>query len=122
MARTALTNLTLLGSYPTLQPVALSATLTLTGNATPADGVSFPMTGGKQVLIVQNTDAGAQTCTIESVPDARKRLGEITAYAMAAGAIAVFGPFEFEGWKQSDGTLYCKGSVAGVKFAMVNVP
>jgi len=122
MARTALATITTLGSYPVLPVTALAATLTLTGNATPADGVSFPLTGGKQMLIVQNTDAGAQTCTVESVADARGRVGDIATYALAAAAIAVFGPFEAEGWAQTGNLLHCKGSVAGVKFAMVRIP
>lgn len=123
MARTALTALAVLGTFPTLQPTAGTMTPTMTGNATAADGVSFPLTGGRQVLIVDNTNAGGQTFTVESVADEKGRTGDITTYALAAGAIGVFyveGPAK--GWRQADGTLYVKGSHADVKFGMINLP
>lgn len=122
MSRTALTALTALGTFPTLQPTAGSMTVTMTGNATAADGVSFPLTGGRQLLIVNNTNAGAQTFTVESVADEKGRTGDITTYSLAAAGIGVFlveGPAK--GWRQSDGTLYVKGSHADVKFGMVNL-
>lgn len=121
MARVALTPKAALGPYPSLQPVALSATLTFVGNATAADGVSFPLSQRPQLLIVSNTNGGAQTCTIESVADARGRTGDITTYALAAGAVAIFGPFASEGWRQADGSIYAKGSHADVKFAVVDL-
>lgn len=121
MARIALTPKQALGPYPALPVTALSATLTFTGNATAGDGVRFPLTGGTQLLLVRNDDSNAATVTIESVADGRGRTGDITTYALAAGAQAVFGPFAADGWRQSTGELHAKGSHADVKFAVVNV-
>lgn len=121
MARVDLTPRQALGPYPTLQPAAGSATLTFVGNATAGDGVAFPASGGKQLLLVRNDNAGAQTVTIESIADSHGRVGEITAYSLAAAAQAVFGSFEMDGWRQADGKIYAKGSHADVKFAVVNL-
>lgn len=123
MARLSLTAKAALGSYPTLQPAALAATLTMAAPGVAGDGVAIPWTGaGKNLLLVQNTDVGAQTVTINSTADPQNRTGDITTYALAAGALAVFGPFERAGWVQPDGTIYAVGSHVGVKFAVITLP
>lgn len=121
MARVALTPKKALGPYPVLPVTALAATLTFVGNATAADGVSFPLALRPQLLIVRNGDSNAQTCTIESVKDSQSRTGDIATYALAAGATAVFGPFAADGWRQTDGSIHAKGSHADVVFAVVEV-
>lgn len=121
MAATALTVMDAPGTKPTLQPTAGSLTIGQTAPGSAADGVAFPLSG-RILLIAHNTNAGAQTVTIDSVPDRNGRTGDITTYSIAAGRVAVFGPFDREGWAQSDGTLLAVGSHTDVKFAAVRVP
>lgn len=122
MPRLAVTPKVLPGPYPTLQPGAGTLTVTEAAPGVAADGISFPIVPGKQVLIARNTNAGAQTVTITSVVDARGRSGDITTYSIAAGGIAAFGPFEYEGWRQSDGSVWAVGSHIDVKFVVLQLP
>lgn len=61
---------------------------------------------GGDLVVVENTDAGAQTVTFTAAPDEFGRAGAITDYSLAAGAVAIFGPFPTAGWRQTDGKLY----------------
>jgi len=122
MARTTLTAHTLPGPYPSLQPAAGSRTVTEAAPGTASDGVQVALVSGKTILVVRNTNAGSQTVTITSAADAQGRTGDITTYSIAAGGIAVFGPFATEGWRQSDGMLYAVGSHVDVKFTALNLP
>ena len=76
---------------------------------------------GKTILIFQNTDSGAHTITIHSIADVPfNRTGNVTAYSLAAGAIAMFGPFKASGWKQaSEGDLWFEANDATVKVAVI---
>jgi hypothetical protein len=121
MARLVLTPQTLLGSYPTLQPAANAADVTFTSaGASFADGAGFLVTGG-EILLVKNGENSAQTITITSVVDERKRSGNITSYSIGAGEIAAFGPFQPEGWMQSDGQIYIAASADDVSFAVLRL-
>lgn len=106
--------------YPALPLTAGSAALPFQA----ADTVNLNncVSTGRELLIVQSTDAGAQTVTINSAPDERGRTGDITAYSIPAGAFAVFGPFPTPGWKQSDGTLWFQASAVTLKFAVIQLP
>jgi hypothetical protein len=77
-----------------------------------------PIVEGKTLLLVQNTDSGAHTVTISSVADAYNREGDITAYSLSAGEIALFGPFKAAGWSNG-GNLDIDASDATVKFAVI---
>ena len=79
---------------------------------------------GKEVIIAHNSDgANPYTVTIESVADADLgRTGDITTYSLAAGEVGAFGPFQSDGWRQSDGTLHWKGSNAAVRFGVIRIP
>jgi hypothetical protein len=77
---------------------------------------------GKDLLIVQNTDSGAHTFTINSTADPYGRTKDITAESIAAGAIRVFGPMELTGWVQSDGRIYLEANSALVKFGVITLP
>lgn len=46
----------------------------------------------------------------------------ISAYSLGAGEYAAFGPFEREGWMQSDGYIYLEASHAEVKFGVLTLP
>ncbi|MDP9326498.1 MAG: hypothetical protein M3O87_08205 [Candidatus Dormibacteraeota bacterium] len=120
MARTALVPIVPLGSTPVLPLVALSAAMALTA-ADIANGNSVPSTG-RELIIVQNSDAAPQTVTVASVVDRLNRTGDITAYSIPIGAFAVLGPFKTEGWRQADGNLYLNASTATVKFAVIQLP
>ncbi len=124
MARTAVAPQTPLGSFPSLPVGAGTATLaeqawdTLNGNYA-------VITSGKTYLFCHNTDSGAQTVTIASVADPQKRTGDITTYSIAAGGIAVFGPFVTTpvGWAQSTpaaNALWFDASDATVHFIVFN--
>lgn len=120
MARTTITPVTLLGSRPTLQPAANAADYAYAA----CDIVNLNQTPhtGKEVLLFRNDDAGSVTLTISSVADALKRTGDITDYPLGAGEFCAFGPFDVEGWRQSDGYLYFQGSDADLKVAVLRLP
>lgn len=121
MARLALTVQEPPSAYPVLPLAADDADVTFTAaGAEFADGASFPMTG-RELLLVRNANAGAQTVTIDSVADSRRRTGDITAYSLAAGEIAAFWINRTEGWRQSDGTLHFEASAADVEFAVIRL-
>ena len=120
MARTVLTTVTPVGPYVSLPISANSADFTFTA-ADNAAGNEFTATG-KQILLVQNTDAGAQTFTISSVADALKRTGDVGPYSMAAGEFAAFLLTDQVGYHQSDGNIYLDASAATIKFCVLNLP
>jgi len=117
MARLTLTPFVPKGSFPTLPYTATTADLAFAVAGTYTDGEGWANTG-RELLLVNNTTAGALTCTISSVAYLG-RIGDITAYSIAANTVAAFGPFDPRGWNQADGMVYCVGSAAGVKFAVV---
>jgi hypothetical protein len=108
--------------YPTLQPGVNTLDITFTAaGADFADGAKFTLTG-KEILLVQNANAGPQTVTITSVADnSYKRVGDITAYSIGIGEFAVFPQFQKEGWCQSDGCLYFAATAADVKFCVLRL-
>ena|SRR3990172_6212686 len=121
MARTVLTKTTPLGSYPTLPLVANSADVTMTA-ADVANKNSFAASGN-DLIIVQNTDAvNPYTVTITSIADDYKRTGDITAYTLQAGEIAVLGPFKLPGWQQADRSIYLEANNAAIKFGVLTLP
>jgi hypothetical protein len=122
MARLILTPQTLLPSYPTTPLVANSADFVWTdAGASFADGAGFQLTG-KEILLVQNANAGAQTVTISSVVDPYARTGNITAYSVGIAEFAVFPMFPVDGWRQADGQLYFAATATDVKFAVLRLP
>jgi len=87
------------------------------------DGDTFVCTG-REILLVQNSDAAPQTITITSVDDEKGRSEDITAYSMAAGDFAVFGIglTNSSGWKSSSGTVRITVSDADMKVAVLRLP
>jgi hypothetical protein len=92
---------------------------------TPADvanGNQFPHTG-REVLLIRNNDAGAQTVTIDSVPDPSfGREKDITAVSIPATEMRVAPFFKPAGWRQTDGNLYVNGNHANIQFAVIRLP
>lgn len=118
MARVTITKQVPLGAYPTL-PVAANA-LDLTETAADAANKNQFAPSGDDLVIIHNTDVGAQTVTFTSVVDEFKRTGDITTYSVGAGEIAAF-RFKIPGWTQSDGYVYIEASDAGIKFAVIQL-
>ena len=77
---------------------------------------------GDELVIVENTDASPQTVTLTTKTDEYGRAGSITAYSLAAGDIAIFGPFPLDAWRQTDDQLYIDTSDDLVHIALVRVP
>ncbi len=122
MARLALTVQDPLSAYPTLPVTANAGDVAFSAaGADFADGAGFPMTG-RELLLIRNPTAGALTVSISSVADSRRRTGDITAYSVGAGEVAMFYMNRTEGWRQSDGKLYIAGSAAGLEFAVIRLP
>lgn len=121
MARLTLSKLTACGNFPTLQPAANSLDLPMVVTVV-ADKAQF-VASGKDLVIVHNTDVGAQTFTITSVADPKNnRTGDITTYSLGAGEYAVVGPLYREGWMQTDGYIYLEAAHVGIKFGVVALP
>jgi hypothetical protein len=126
MARVLIAAQTLPGAYPTLpitpgsRVLAFQAVDTGLGNYT-------PLVEGKTTLFVKNTHAtDAKTVTITSVADSPfGRAGDISAYSLAAGEEAPFGPFKAAGWSHGSGEtggLWINGSSSDIKVAVVTLP
>jgi len=117
MARTTLTKTTPLGGYPALPLVADSIDIVWTA-ADVSNKNQFKLEQG-DILLMWNSGASPYTVTLTSIVDERNRTGDVPAYSLAAGDIAVFGPLEQKGWKQTDGYMYLEASNASVKFAIL---
>lgn len=117
MARTTLNKTTPLGSFPSLPLTVETADVVFTAADT-SNKNQFRLEPGDLVL-AWNSGASPYTVTLTSAPDGRNRTGDITSYSLAAADVAVFGPFELEGWRQTDGMFYLEASNAAVKFAII---
>lgn len=77
----------------------------------------------KDIVVAHNTGAGARTVTVTSVADAgNSRTGDIAAYSIGAGEYAAFGPFNRQGWMQTNGYIYIEAEHAEVKFGAIKLP
>ncbi|MBU2249525.1 MAG: hypothetical protein KKD77_22450 [Gammaproteobacteria bacterium] len=74
------------------------------------------------VLLAHNTNVGAQTITIASVADKYGRSGNIAAYSIGADEYAVFGPFQFHGWRQTTGWIHVDAASADVLLGVLRAP
>lgn len=115
MARADATVTTAPGAY-----AGSSTAVTMNAGDT-GDGNQFSLTG-RELVIIQNTDASSQTWTATSVDDRYGRSEDITTEAIAADAIRVFGPVALEGWQQTDGKFYFSASSTNVKFGVIRLP
>lgn len=119
MARLDITPKDVPGGFPTLPLVADSLDYQYLEPATPSDGISFTSTG-REVLLVRNTNAGAQTFTVSSTP-VFGRSGDLGPYSLAAGEDAVV-LLPTLGFQQTGRKVFAVGSAAGVKFAVLRLP
>lgn len=84
-------------------------------------GNSVPCTG-REYLLAHNNDVAGQTVTVDAASDKAGRDGTLTAYSLAADAVAIFGPFPTAYYRQTDGTLHIDTSDDNVRLAVVRVP
>lgn len=120
MARLVITPAVPKGSYPTLPITADTADIVFAVAGTYTDGEGWANTG-REILLAYNSGASPYTVTISSVAYLG-RVGDVTAYSLAAGEFAMFGPFDPKGWNQADGMVYVVGSNALVKFCVIQLP
>lgn len=115
MGRTTLTKTTPLGKR-TDKYTANAADLTMT--AADTGNTNQFAASGKDLVIAHNTSVGTPyTVTIGNVvPE-----NDIAAYSLGAGEYAVFGPFELDGWVQTDWKVYLEGENAAVKFGVLDL-
>lgn len=107
--------------YPTLPLGAGSADIVETANDDPTDR-DTALVDGKTLVLAHNTDSGAHTITFTSVVDAPfNRTGDISAYSIAAGKIAKFGPFKSAGWANS-GRLQIDVSDPKIRLTVLQLP
>jgi hypothetical protein len=87
------------------------------------NGNYFPCTG-REIILFENTDVGAQTVIIDSVADEKNRESDIAAYSLAANDFVAVGVAltNRKGWKQSNGQIYIDTSSANVKVAVLRLP
>lgn len=128
MARTTLLKTTLNLAYPALPITALSADLNFqacTGSSGSSGNQFAWGDAGRLLLVAINTGTTARTVTITSKVDPFNRTGDITAYAVALGAlaspIASAWILERQGFYQSDGMLYVEANHAEIKFACIPI-
>ena len=113
------------GAYPTLPLGAGSRVLAF--QAVDAGLSNYtPLIEGKTLILVKNAHAtDPKTVTFTSVVDDLQRTGDITAYSLAAGAVALFGPFKAKGWAHADvgqAGLWFGGSSADITVAVITLP
>jgi hypothetical protein len=109
--------------YPATPLTATTATLTATaGDA--SNGHYTPIIDGKTLIMALNTDASvARTITMASVVDGQNRKGDITAYSIPVGGLAMFGPFRQAYWNQnSPAGLWIDVSHAAMTLFAITLP
>lgn len=91
------------------------------GTTTPGVGITCT---GNQVILVHNSNVGAQTVTIVAQDDEQNRAESITTYSLATLDYAVFGVglTNSKGWKKTDGTIMIYVSDAEVLVAVLTLP
>jgi len=102
--------------YSTANSADLTETAADTGN-----GNQFTASDN-DLVIARNSGATEHTVTITSVNDPYGRTKNITAYALQAGEIAIFGPLKLTGWVQSTGKILVSANHAEIKFGIVQLP
>ena len=92
-------------------------------SSTLTDGDTFICTG-REVLLVQNTTAGALTITVTSTADEKGRTADITSYSVGANGFTVIpvGLTNAAGWKSTAGTIRITCSAITLKVAVLRLP
>lgn len=95
-----------------------SADLPLVAGDT-ANGHEFVSTG-LELLLVHNTNVGAQDVTIVAVADSQGRTTD-EVKSIAADEWAILGPFKQVAWMQSDGKIYVDIPVDDFELAVIQL-
>jgi hypothetical protein len=90
---------------------------------TAADDADFNdfLATGREILLIESADAGAQDVLIHSSPDAYGREQDVT-INVGIGASAVMAFTNRDGWVQPDGAIHIDCSVATLSFAVIRLP
>jgi hypothetical protein len=121
MARVLVAAQTTPGAYPTL-PISANSRDVQEQAGDASLGNYTPLVAGKTLVLLHNTGVGARTVTFTSQADTPyNRTGDITAYSIGAGELALFGPFAVVGWSDA-GNLDIDVSHAEVKIAVITLP
>jgi len=120
MARTTINSQNPLGAYPVLPIPSGAADLMFTATDDPIDRQT-PLVSGKTMVMAFNAGLSAHTITFTSTQDVFHRTGDISAYSVAPGTLAMFGPFSSGGWANS-GQLYIDVSNAELRLAVLKLP
>lgn len=120
MARTAITAASIRQLTPQNCTVAAGDADIAVEAGDDVNGNSVDCTG-TELVVVQNSDVGAQTVTITAAPDSINRTGSIATYSLAPDDVAIFGPFPTSGWRQTDQKLYIDVSDAGVLIGIIRL-
>ena len=108
MPTTAITKTTLPGYYSTTG-------VAMTMDSADTVNNNHIVAGQLTLVVVHNTNAGAQTVTITSQADATtSRTGDVSAQSLAADEIRVF-ILPKNGWEDSSGNILISGSHADVE-------
>jgi len=120
MAETAITVQVPEGPFDT----ASAGDLDHTWGASDAVNGNSIATNGRVLILLSNTQAGAQTVTVTSVTSDKNRTGDITTYSMAAADYAVLtqGLITEKGWRDSSGNIILTTSHADVLIAAIRLP
>jgi hypothetical protein len=114
MPTTAITKQTAPGQYPTAWGDLTFAAMDQ------ANGNHFVSTG-KELIIVRNDDAAAQTVTVTGSADPFGRTASIQKSINAAG-LAIFGPLPSSYWANNSGQIVLTPSSNNLKVAIVTLP
>jgi hypothetical protein len=119
MPRTVLTPQVVKGPYPgTVAADALDITWAAGDDV---NGNEFAFTG-RELILVRNDDAAAQTVTfLSSATPQFNRTADITAYSLAAGEYAAFWAGALPGWVQSGSKFNIDLSDPDLKFAILRL-
>lgn len=122
MARTSLTAQTPAGAYPVMPAGLVAGSADLIWTAANVSGKNdAALVSGKTVVLARNVAASAShTVTFTSTPDGYKRLGDMGPYTIAAGKVALFGPFGADGWS-AGGLLQFEGDHADIQFVVLTL-
>ena len=122
MARVLVAAQTPPGAFPSL-PVTPGSRALSEQAADTSLGNYTTIVSGKTLVLAHNTDLGAHTVTFTSVVDGQNRSGDITAYSIAAGVTALFGPFVTTpvGWSQASpaGSLWMDANDPTIKWIVI---
>lgn len=119
MTRVTLTANVPLGTLGAPYATANAADLTMT--AADASNKQQVAHSGKILVIARNSGAVARTVTITSTVDYKGRTGDVSAYSIGAGEYAAFGPFDLDGWVETDWKLYFEANNAEVFLGVVDL-